>query len=152
MSYLKINYGHELTREINYVLDRLSKEKRNWVPDWVSHEVCQSHEHELTEEADFSRYNIWCNVREQVRKIINKRAPDKPEEKDPQLSLPGFKHLQTYYQVPTEDGVVAKYIYNMSDEEILAKADHYDKMSRSCAEHARELRRFNGKRHLDGVA
>ena len=85
---------------------------------------------------------------EVIGQVIKRRTdPDLDDAEEKQPTLPGFKHLQTYYRVKrkTLDGKVerlAVHIDDMSEDEIFSKADDYDAQSVTMREHAQELRRF----------
>ena len=143
-----MSYRTQLINEINTVLDRLRDEKRIWNASLITQSICEEHSDELQGEAHFSRYNIYNNVRKEVRETINKRAGDRPTERNPQLTLPGFEYVQEYYMVNRNGDDVGVSAYDLTDQEIEEKVALYRKMGDSCHAHADDLTRFKDRRNM----
>lgn len=146
MSY----HDKQMKQEINAVLDSLSDRHEPWKPQWITHEICDSHSAGLriedTIHVAFHVYTSYTQTRKIVTECINDRAdpPIGRETVSPQLPLPGFarKHLQDYYVVEREDGQVAVCVLDLTNEEIDAKAALYRSHARKAIAHAEELERF----------
>ena len=139
-----MSYDQRLKQEINQMLDRLAKRSSIWDAKSIAHAICNNHSDALApgEEADFWRHAGYRHTRETVRKIINQRAGDRPDQDDGQLKLPGYDHLHAYYIVSRNGEDVGIPVYDMTDEEIEAKAQTYRSMAAACYAHADELDRF----------
>lgn len=146
------SYHDRLVREINAELDRLAERRDKWVAKWITHSICESHRAALPDSdgSEFWRWNASRNVREMVRKQINRRAGDDAERgNSAQLDLDGFsrKLLQDYYLTEREGRDVGVPVTDMTDTELQAKAHHYRAMGATCFEHAKEIERFVEWRH-----
>jgi len=144
-----MNYSNQLRIEIEEILNALEEERRPWNPDWITTAICGNHEHGLAnngEDIEFWQYCGQTACREAVRRCINKRAGDRPEQDDGQLILPGWEHLQTYYLVKRNDTTIGISVFGLTDEEIREKAKEYRKMGEGCFAHAEELLRFLSQR------
>lgn len=142
-----MSYQDKLVAQINQELDRLQAERQTWVPEWITHTICEAHNGGLADndEADFWRHGGYGMCRLQVTKIINKRAGDNAErDVSKQISLPGFdrEHLQDYYVVKRNGDDVAICIIDMTDDEIDTKAEMHLRLKEAHAAHADELIRF----------
>ena len=79
-------------------------------------------------------------VSEMVKGCVQKY--NKADNKDSQIVLPGFEHLQVAYPVEREGKQVLVPVNNLSDAELEQRAKEYDTMARSCRLHAREIRDY----------
>lgn len=147
-----MSYKSQLTAEIKSILDQLTEEGRVWKATWIAHEVCENHKDELIGEAEFSRYNIYENVRSEVTRTINKFAGDKPVKEDNQLTLEGFDFVQTHYVVTRNNEDIGVPVYQMEPAEIDAKVSLYRKMGDACHAHADELVRFKDQQFPNSEA
>lgn len=137
-----MSYKTQLTAEIKSILDQLTDQNKVWKATWITHEICENHKHELSGDAEFSRFNIYENVRGEVTKTINKFAGDKPAKEDNQLPLEGFDYVQSHYVITRDGEDVGLPVYQMEADEIDAKVSLYRKMGNTCHAHADELVRF----------
>lgn len=78
-----------------------------------------------------------------ARHYINRLKP-RPEQ-DPQLVMPGFKHLQVRYVVNREGESTVVRTEQMSPEEFDAQIAQHEAHSAGHAIHADELRKFKAK-------
>ncbi len=143
-----MSYRNTLKREILSVLEDLSLEHKDWKASLVTTLICENHADEIPEDAEFSRFAIYSFVRREVRLTINKLAGDKPEQKELQLLIPGYKMLQTHYVVEREGESIGVHIDNMTSEEIQEKIKRYECMATSCKQHAEELRVYDAIREV----
>lgn len=139
-----MGYHDKLRAEIKAVLDDLEKRGQPLIADWVTHEVCKAHLAGLAENehAEFWRHGGFKTVRNETRLCINERVDGKPSRAQGEPWLPGFVHLQPYYMVERDGDEIGVRTPELTDEEIEAKAQFFDKLSVACAEHADELRRY----------
>ena len=144
-----MGYSEQLKIEIEQMLDSLKEERRPWEANWITVAICKNHENGLAEngeDVEFWRYCGQTACREAVRRCINKRAGDRPQQDDGQLVLPGWDHLQAYYMVRRDEEDIGISVFNLTDNEIQEKEALYRKMGEGCFAHARELARFKSQR------
>ena len=138
MSYLKVLVG-----EVSTAVDELMDRNEFINPEKVTTVICSNHQHELVNDAPFSTFNNYTNVRRVVRQVISKKTDPFPDgEKTNQLTIEGFNHVQKYYCIEREGEMQGVPVVAMSDEEIDNKCDELIKMGRTCFAHAKELKRF----------
>ena len=140
-----MSYQGQLIEEINRELNRLAAEGSEWKAGWVAHAICREHFEGLTDNdhEKFWRHCGYRSCREEVRRCINTRIDDQPEPRsDPQMRLPGFEHLQSYYLVHRGNDDVGVAINKMTSAEICEKASRYRTMGKACYAHADELMRY----------
>jgi hypothetical protein len=144
-------YHDRLVEETNRKLDDLAERKQPWRQRWIAIEICRDHEAGLVRADDddehFWRHCGYEETMEVIGQVIKRRTDPDLDDDDKQPTLPGFNHLHPYYRIKrrTRDGKIerlAVHIDDMSDDEILAKADEYDAQALAMQEHAKELRRF----------
>jgi hypothetical protein len=145
-----------LIAEINEYLDNAMKRGEPWIARWVAHGIVQSHRAGLAdnEDAAFFERTSYANVRETVRKVINKRAGTNPEQTadQGQIVLPGFErdHLQDYYVVKRDGDEIGVPVTQLTDQELEQKAALYRSMGQACYAHADEIDRFRHWRREAG--
>lgn len=148
-----MSYHETLITEINAKLDALSEQRMPWVARWVAHAICSEHGDGLAdnEHRDFWQHCGYQDCRKSVTECINRRAGEKAQKgKSQQLALPGFDrdHLQDYYVVVRDGEEQGVCVLDLTDAEIMSKAEFYRAMGDACHAHARELDRFkNWRRH-----
>lgn len=81
-----------------------------------------------------------ATVSEIVKSCVQKY--NKADNKDTQIVLPGFEHLQVAYPVERDGQQVLVPVNQLSDDELEQRAKEYDAMARSCRLHAREIRDY----------
>lgn len=141
-----MGYHEQLIVEINSQLDALGD--RPWEASWVAHAICNSHLAGLSENDDalFWRHCGYAECRDQVRKCINRRAGIDEERQPGQRTLPGFDYLQSHYLVKRDGIEVGVPVYDLSGQELEAKAAQYRSMGAACFAHANEIDRFRADR------
>jgi hypothetical protein len=100
-----------------------------------------------TWKGEHSEFALLCtveHVRARVHSVLGrmKNRPDPGAE----LLLPGFEYLQRGYIVERRDQLMPIRIDLMSDDELDAKADEYERMGAGCYKHAAEIRRYKAAR------
>jgi len=143
MSYKKV-----LTNEILNELEYRKLHKKEWDAVEITHSICEKHSDEIIDGSEFTEYNVFSNVKREVKTAINKLAGEKPEQDNLQMVMPGFEHLQVYYLVKRDDRIMGVHIDDMSDSEIDEKVSRYKKMGESCYKHADELTGYKQKRNI----
>lgn len=149
-----MSYRYQLNVEINEALDDLETRGTPWRASWIAHQICGSHTDGLGtgDHADFWRHCAYEEVRDQVRRCINRRAGDRPNVDDGQLRLPGYEHLQSYYVVRRQEEDLGVPVFDLTDEELDAKAAIYRAMGGACFAHADEIDRFRTLRAAEAAA
>lgn len=139
-----MSYQDQLTIEINAAIDRKIAVGFPLLAQWIAHEVCEAHNDGLApnDHSDFWRHSGYKATREEVRRCINRRIGDQPEQADKQMVFEGFEHLQRYYMVDRDGDQIGVPVQELSDEEIEAKASTYRSMGAACFAHADELDRY----------
>lgn len=131
----------DLSNEISAKLEWLRKHNGEVLhPEWVTKSVLDDHKEIHGEDADFFLYNARVNVRNEVRKQLNKYKLG--TEIDRQLILPGFKRVQEYYLVKRDGEQCAVHVACLTHLEIAAKRAELRTMSEGCLEHEEELGRY----------
>lgn len=144
-----MSYATRLNAEINTLLDALADEGREWRATWIAHEICNQHAGALTdnEDANFWRHCGYSDCRREVTRCINRRAGDRADrDEGGQYTLPGYKHLQSYYVVERDGEEVGVSVHELTDGEIVEKQRTYRAMGAACFAHADELDRFQRTR------
>lgn len=146
-----MSYHDHLVADIHHALDALEAEQKPWQAAWVAHAICSKHRDGIVqgEHSEFWQYCGYEECRDLVRRCINKRAGDKPEHEGPQLSLPGYQRLQSYYIVRREGEDVGVSVYELTDEELDDKEATYRALGEGCFAHANEINRFKKGRKAD---
>ena len=141
---LGMAYYEDLTREIDEKLDAYIDADKVLNADWITSEICLDHKEGLAEneEAEFWEHGATRQVRNEVRRRINKMRGDRADRDPRQAHLPGFAHLQSHYMIERRGDEVGVPIFELTDAEVDAKAQLYRTMGASCYEHADELERF----------
>jgi hypothetical protein len=140
-----------LREEINKAIDELEARQQTVYPAWVTHAICKEHVAGLAVDGNqksvdepydvaFWRFNGYTNVRKLVTNCINEREDPLARPDNP--FLPGFRYLQHSYVVERDGDFVKVPTGDLAYEELLAKADQYDRNAATLNEHANELRRY----------
>lgn len=125
------------------------------VPQFITHEIIQSHEAGLARQndhTDFFRHFTYKGHRKEVGSYIAKRFGDNEdggEGEQRQPVLPGFEYVQRHYIVKRGDESVAVAVDMLTDDEIDARVQLLRKRGAACQAHADELSRF---KHIRGAA
>ena len=120
--------------------------------DWIVTAIVSGHEEECRELSDFVRFNLLANIRNEVRKAINRAKQTDIESADAQLVLPGYQKLQVRYALSRNDRPCFVRLEAMTDEEIVAKANECYRMARGCEKHGDELMDYFQKRASRAIA
>jgi hypothetical protein len=144
-----MSYESALIAEINAILDRLAADNLPLRAQWIAHEICKAHEDGLGEGEDrlFWQHCGYNETRDVVRRCINRRTgDDRKDDEHRQLTLPGYEHVQHYYMVKREGEEIGVSIHDMTDAELIDKANSYRDMAAACYAHADEIDRFRSLR------
>lgn len=135
----KDSYRNILIEEILKQVDRLMERKKVIDANKVTKIICSNHRDEILEGADFSVYNIYSNVRREVRNVISQKLGIDDEQANGQLTIEGFRRVQQYYAI-TRNGIpLVVPVEQLTDEEVEEKAAWYRKCGLAHFEHADEL-------------
>jgi hypothetical protein len=122
---------------------------------WLVALVLKTHPIKRHQKKDPDDFSICCRhlaVAASVDKALARLKHQDEGGADPDTiefdlpRLPGFKHLRKIYPLRRDGLIYLVPIEQMTDEELTAKADTYDKASEGYAEHAQELRRYRLRR------
>lgn len=139
----KDSYRNILIEEILNQVDRLMERKKVIDANKVTQLICANHRDEILQNAEFSIYNIYSNVRREVRSVISKKLGTDEQETSGQLTIEGFKHVQQYYAIERNGIPLVVPVEQMTDEEVEAKAAWHRKCGQAHFEHADELIAFH---------
>jgi hypothetical protein len=134
----------ELTAEINEAIESLLAKGSTVVVAWLVQLILKNHPDEAA--TDFSQCARYEFVNDEVGRCVRKFKEPEPDELA-QLTLPGFKRLQKAYRITRDDDQIIVPIEAMTDDELLAKAEEHDLMSKGHRTHAREIRRYVSQRN-----
>lgn len=137
-----MSYKNILVNEIVNELEKLDAAKKIWHPDLIAASICKKHESELVGDADFSRFNIYANVRAEVTKTINKLAGDNKDPDDNQLTIEGFQRLQNRYVIERNDEFVAVPIEQITIAELREKRRKFYKVGNAYIQHGDEMGKY----------
>lgn len=142
--------AESLTAEIRAIISDLEQRNERKVPDWITSAVLKKHPLPKSmpeDDADFALLCEHAHVRSTVGKVLGRPKLEVNAAPDPQLVLEGFEHLQKEYVVTAESGAkVSIPIEQISDDQLLEKADELDATSITLAAHAVEMRRYVAER------
>lgn len=108
--------------------------------DWLIQAVLKDHTAVHGDDSDMAICCMRDTVSNKVRAYFNKIKAS--ADLDPQMLLPGFKHLQKRYSIERKKQRVIVEIHNMTFDELTEKADEYYAMSKGAAEHGDEIIRY----------
>lgn len=117
--------------------------------EWITQNSLNSRGAIEGEGAPLYRYCTREHLNRLVKKAVGKYDVEARSVQDQQIVMEGFEHLQRAYTVPRKEKIVLVPIYRCTDEELLLRADEYDKQAVGCQKHATELRRFVKDRHSE---
>jgi len=117
-------------------------------PSWIVHAFMKTHplprSFTLKRGRGFYEFAAPAYVRANIREVL--KGFENTTEPDPARVLPGFEFLQRAYSVKREEEQVIVPTSQLSDDELEAKAQEYEKMGAGCYEHAAEIRRYRRDR------
>lgn len=140
-----------IVAEIHKKLDDRDIAAVPWLERQITLELCSDHAEGLAEESDHAWFHSFCDYdtcRDIVRRVMKSRAGDMAKAERSAPTLPGFDFMTPRYTVERvndatgEIEIVGLLVENMSDEELLTKADLYDSMAETLRLHAAEIRRY----------
>lgn len=160
------NFGKQISREINRVLDDLMERRQVLDADRITNQIVAAHRFAVSKHhRDDQLLMEWAlrnAVRALVRTCMNHRVGNDDEGKPrEQYLLPGYKHARFYYivsrEVVLDDGKkvmadVGVPITDMTDAEIEARADLHDQFAATNSAHGADLRRFLRERRAAAKA
>lgn len=135
----------DLWQEACALIDDAIAHERSPQANWIAAIIVERHplpEGYQGEDAEFTAICRWEHVRYVVRKAAARFKASPQKERDEQLILPGWDHLQKAYYVTREGVQRLVPIDQMADTEIDQKALEYKRMGEGCNAHAGELRRY----------
>lgn len=128
--------------EIQEIIDSALAEGHPVVTSWVVQELVQRHSDVSGDDADWHLVHSRQHLGKLVRDRLRPKANGKEDEVDQQLVLPGYRFVQAHYSLERDGEPTIVPTAVASDLELEAKAEHLTKMSATCREHAKELRKY----------
>lgn len=132
--------------EITDFIQGLLEQKQPVQTDWVVHGILQRHQQITGDDAPWFLTHGYRSTRAMVRAVLRKFGLLTELPEDTQRVLPGWDHLQQYYPIKRNETSQIVPIEQMSNEELLVKAEEYRAMGRGCFEHAKELDKYREAR------
>jgi hypothetical protein len=117
---------------------------------WLANEFVSSKSGIEGDDVEFYRDCAILQLKGIVRACVG--TYDAKPVVDAQLTLDGFEYLQCAYSVTRADQVVLVPVKQLSDSELLGRADEYDLMAKGCRAHAREIRSYIASRASEAIA
>ena len=132
------------------IVQRIEEEKESGNSrinaDWVAHAVMEAHQNIEGADRDFHLVCSFRTVRETTRRVMGKYRKNEISI-DPQMTMDGFEYLQTHYVVADMSGdQVMVHVFQMTYEELTAKAEEHEASAKAHAQHARELYRLRDQK------
>jgi hypothetical protein len=109
-------------------------------PAWLTTEVMATRNDIQGEDAPLYITLAYDTLGRMVKECIGKYEPS--DKTDRQTQLPGFEHLQKAYPIVRDQERVLVPTDQLTDEEIDARCEDLEAMSRGCIAHAEEFRTF----------
>lgn len=139
----------DLQQEIEKVIEHMEAQNAARLhPDWITQAVMNRHPDVDGEDADFYQCCSRAEVRNQVRRRLNRYKATAEIEADPQTTLEGFERLQKRYLVAEKGEQVAVRIQLMTEQQLLEKAAELRSMGAGCYQHADEIDRYLSSRNV----
>ena len=135
-----MSYRNVLIEEIANAVNDMMDQKKIIDPNKVTDLICAKHRDEILDNAEFSIFNIYSNVRREVRNVISKKlGVDEEQGMGGQLTIQGFMRVQEYYSIMRGGIPLVVPVEQMTEEEVKEKAKWYRTCGQAFFEHADEL-------------
>lgn len=132
----------EIIKEVRALLLQKIDRKEPMDCRYITLELLGDHEGD-----EFMQAAAYRGLRNMVRTEVNRLAGDDDTTEGSQLTLPGYEHAHSYYNVVRGGREIAIPVETMSPREFDAKIELYEKFSVANAQHADELRRLKAAVH-----
>lgn len=135
----------DVVNEIKQFIQDAFGEKRGMDPDWLLQQVLDAHPLPNCASKSWHQFCSAGYLEHCVKRALRDLEPETEplrRERDKQLVMDGFKHLQRGYLIVREGKRRIVGIQFCNEAELLDKATQYDSMASGCTEHANELRRY----------
>lgn len=110
--------------------------------DWITSSFLNSRGQIAGDGEALYRYCTRAHVNRIVKRVVGKYGVEARAIQDQQIVLEGFEHLQRAYTVSRDEKIILVPVNKCTDNELLLRAEDYEKQARGCRLHARELRSF----------
>jgi hypothetical protein len=134
----------EVTAEIGAVIERTPIRDM----DVLASRVLNNHPEVRGKDADFHLCCAFRAIRHEVRQQLNQRKFEGSAPQQGTFVTDGFEYLKAGYAVERDGHQLHLVLDQLTDRELLAKADEYDSMSDSLRKEASELRRYVSLRQV----
>lgn len=129
--------------EIAAIIDRRIAAAQPVPVTWVIHEFMANHDQITGPDKDFYRLTAYSYVKDAAKRMIGKF--DDVEAETARL-LPGFDHLRIAYTVNRNGESVLVPVDQCSDDELIERAEMFERGAVALRGHAKEIRTFVGVR------
>lgn len=134
------------------VRDNLEREEP-MPADWLVHAIVGGHDEIEGPDAEWHAVTAFMAIRSEVRHSLHLCAESPPrmrraagQDFDDEAQGELFDRLQPAYLVKRGKQMWLVPLSKMTDEELTAKADEYDRFGRGAMQHANQLRRYRDTR------
>jgi len=110
--------------------------------DWITTELMQQRSGIGGSDLAFYKTCTRAHLQGVVNKCIGKYDAEAKDQREDQIVLAGFEHLQRAYTVQRDNATVLVPVDKCTSVELLRRAAEYDDMAEGCRRHAIELRSF----------
>lgn len=145
-----MGFREQVRQEISARVEALASNGQRLVPDWIAHEICNSHVDGLnaeSEESGFWRQGGYHSVRAETGQYLRKYySADTITDDGRQRSLPGFSFVQTHYIVDRDGDEIAIPTPDLTTDEIKAIVSRIRATAGALFAHADELERYEQTR------
>ena len=138
----------DLDREIDSkAQEMLDNNGKHIHKGWLVNAVMRDHDSITGDDADFAVCLAHAHVTKRVEHYFRRiKEAEQEGGTDDQLILPGYEKLQRRYIVTRDEAQVGIDVWDLTDDELDAKAHEHRAMGRGHFQHADELDRFRAER------
>lgn len=135
-----------INQELAAIIDRQIRQNQTAHLSWIVQEFIKRHNNISGQDKDLYTFALSGLVKDRAKRIIRKFDSD-IEEIQASL-LPGHEYLKVAYSIERHGEQVLVPIEQCTNDELLARADEFDRNAKGLKDHARELRMFVGTRNV----
>jgi hypothetical protein len=149
MEIMNITDLEESARRL--IADKINRAEEVQMP-WAVQELIQAAGEITGEGVEFYKLCAREYIYRVVKKVVDKYDQSSAEREDnDQMRLEGFDHLQVAYTVERDGERTLVPIHLISDAELLARSNEYEKQAIGLQTHAQELRSYVLSRKMAAV-
>jgi len=132
-----------ISAEIAAIIDRRIASNNPVPVTWVVHEFMGRHNQISGPDTDFHRLTAYAYVKDVAKRLVGKFDD---VEVDSTRLLPGFEHLRIAYTVSRDGQSILVPVDQCTDEELIERAEMFERGAAGLVSHAKEIRTFVGVR------